>query len=112
MSLNADQFKFTHDVAKLIVYIYSKGYKCTFGETFRTAEQAAINEKKGIGIAKSNHCKRLAIDLNLFSISGKYLSETIDYEIFGKYWESLDQSNRWGGHFPRADGNHFEAKED
>lgn len=106
MSLSDKQKVFTKNVAKLIEYIFFKNYSCTFGEAFRSKEQAEIYAKQGKGIKDSLHCQRLAIDLNLFSPEGKYLTQTKDYEQFGIFWESLHPENRWGGRF--KDGNHFE----
>lgn len=111
MSLWQDQALFTEHVAMLIDYIFHNKYFCTFGEAFRTEEQAAWYAKQGKGIKNSLHCKRLAIDLNLISPDGKYLIDSKDYEKFGKFWESLDPHNRWGGRFTRPDGNHFERQE-
>jgi hypothetical protein len=100
---------FTRNIARLIEYIYSKGYKCTFGESFRTREQAALYAKTGIGMSDSNHCYRLAMDLNIFDANGKYLTDTKDYAQFGKYWESLDPFNESGAFWKsNPDGNHFE----
>lgn len=108
MSLQKQQAAFAKDVAKLIQYIFEHSHTVTLSEAYRTPEQAEIYAKNGKGIKDSLHCKRLAIDLNLFDSGGNYLSETKSYEQFGIYWESLDPLNRWGGRFKRADGNHFQ----
>jgi hypothetical protein len=109
-ALHDKQFKFAQDVAKLIQYITSIGYSCTLGEAYRTAEQAAIYAHNGTGIRNSQHCERLAIDLNLFDNKGEYISAYTDkYQKIGDYWESLDAFNKWGGYFSRKDCNHFEA---
>ena len=107
-SLSNRQQIFAKNVGKLIEFIFSKGYACTFGEAYRTKEQAEWNAAKGIGIKNSLHCKRLAVDLNLF-FQGKYLSDSESYRPLGEYWESLHPANRWGGRF--KDGNHFEMQE-
>lgn len=108
MGLQSNQALFARNVAKLIEYIFSKKYECTLGDAFRSKEQAELNAAQGIGIVNSLHCKRLAIDLNLFDVSGRYLTHSEDYELFGIYWESLHPSNRWGGNFKKPDGCHFE----
>lgn len=108
MKLSERQQVFARNVARLILYMAESNYACTFGEAYRTPEQAALNAKKGIGIAKSLHCKRLAVDLNLFK-DGVYLSDTESHRPFGEWWEALDPMNRWGGRF--KDGNHYEARE-
>jgi hypothetical protein len=109
MTLGEKQRQFTHDVALLIIEAYRLGYELTFGEAYRTPEQAALNAKKGTGIAASLHTNRLAIDLNLFR-NGKYLTDTESHRPLGEYWESLRPENRWGGRFTKPDGNHYERR--
>ena len=101
------QFKFTDDVCYLIGFAYNQGYTLTFGEAYRTPEQAALNAKNGTGIANSLHTKRLAIDFNVF-VDGKYLTKSEDLRELGEYWKSLNPKNAWGGDFKtNPDGNHF-----
>ena len=103
---------FALNVSKLIQEIFSSGYTCSIGECYRTSSMAEIYAKQGRGIFNSQHCDRLAIDLNIFSPSGNYENKTESYSQFGEYWESLHPKNRWGGHFSRRpDGNHFEMDE-
>lgn len=105
MTLREKQQLFTVMVANLIHWAEERGYRLTFGEAYRTPEQAALNAKKGSGIANSLHTQRLAVDFNLF-INGKYMTRTEDYSALGEYWESLGGS--WGGRFKsNPDGNHF-----
>ena len=98
-------------ISVLLQYIHFKGYYVTLGEAFRTAEQAKLDAKKGIGIADSLHCKRLAIDLNLLNADGLYITDPQEYEQFGKYWETLHPLNRNGRNFKRGDANHFEMQD-
>lgn len=108
MNLSQEQGLFAQDVAKLLQYINSQNLYCTFGEAYRTQQQALIYAKQGIGIQDSLHCKRLAIDLNLFSQDGNYLTHFADYEPLGMYWESLNPGiNRWGGYFVSKYGGHI-----
>ena len=106
MSLGDKQRRFTELVARFILWCYDNGYELTFGECYRTPEQAALNAASGTGIANSLHTKRLAIDLNLF-VNGEYRTETEAYKQVGEYWKTLDPEARWGGDFSRPDGNHF-----
>lgn len=103
------QQKFPILVAHLIAYIYSLGYKMTFGETWRPFETARIYAAAGKGISKSLHCDRLAIDINLFR-GEEYLTDTELYKLAGEYWEALgtdEYKTCWGGRFKRPDGCHF-----
>lgn len=114
MTLSEHQQAFAADAAKLILYINQHSYSCTFGEAYRTPEQAAIYAREGKGIADSLHIERLAVDLNLFNSQNQYLTDRPSYEQFGIYWESLNPLNRWGGYFTTkygghiSDANHFE----
>lgn len=107
------QQTFAHNVGLLINYIFNMGFHCTLGEAFRTPEQAEIYARTGKGIKNSLHCKRLAIDLNVFDQVGNYLDKSEDLEPFGRYWEKLNSENKWGGNFMSApkDGNHFEMRD-
>jgi len=111
MKLSEKQAIFAVNVASLINYIDKQGYRVTFGETFRTPEQADIYAKNGKGIKNSLHCKRLSVDLNLFSPEGEYLTDTKSHEPFGKFWKSLHKHNRHGGDFKKPDGNHYEMQD-
>lgn len=106
MTLGQKQRLFTRLVGELIAWSYAHGYELTFGEAYRTPEQAALNAAAGKGISKSNHTRRLAVDLNLF-IAGEYRTRSEDYKALGEYWISLNPLCRWGGNFSKPDGNHF-----
>lgn len=104
MTLSEKQQLFTKLIAQLILWADEKGLRLTFGEAYRTPEQAALNAKSGKGIANSLHTQRLAVDLNLFK-NGVYQTDSAAYKELGLYWESL--GGAWGGRFSRPDGNHF-----
>lgn len=105
MTLSEKQQLFTIMVANLVLWAETRGYRLTYGEAYRTPEQAAMNAKKGSGIANSLHTQRLAVDFNLF-INGQYQDKSEAYLPLGEYWESLGGS--WGGRFKsNPDGNHF-----
>jgi len=106
MTLGEKQRLFTRLVGKLIEYAYASGYELTFGDAYRSSEQAKLNAQAGRGIVNSLHCERLAIDLNLF-IGGVYQTDSAAYKALGEYWETLGPDCKWGGRFSRPDGNHF-----
>ena len=109
MTLRQKQSVFVQLVGQLIFEALMRGYQLTFGETYRTPEQAALNAKKGIGIANSLHTQRLAIDLNLFK-DGKFLDTTEAHRPLGEWWEQQHELCRWGGRFKKPDGNHYEMR--
>lgn len=104
MTLSEKQQLFSVKVAQLILWADDHGYRLTFGEAFRTPEQAALNAKKGSGITNSLHTQRLAVDFNLF-VNGQYQTDSAAYLPLGEYWESI--GGAWGGRFSKPDGNHF-----
>lgn len=112
MTLGEKQRLFTRYVGMLIAWAYKSGYALTFGDAYRSPEQAALNAAAGKGISNSLHGKRLAVDLNLF-VDGNYITDSHAYKPLGDYWKSLDPLCRWGGDFkdkngrPKPDGNHF-----
>lgn len=111
MTLQQKQAIFAQHVALLILHVDAIGLTCSLGELYRTQEQADIYVKEGKGIKDSLHCKKLALDLQLFNSSGHFLQDFKDYEPLGKFWESLHPSNRWGGNFKRVDCVHFEMQD-
>jgi len=106
-TLGQKQRRFTRLVGLLIEYAYAHGFELSFGEAWRTPEQAALNAKAGKGIANSLHIDRLAVDFNLFR-NGKWLNSSEDHKPLGEYWESLAPDCVWGGRF--GDGNHYSIR--
>ena len=107
LTLGQKQRLFTKLVARLIDHAYEHGYELTFGEAYRTPEQAKLNSANGSGIVNSLHISRLAIDLNLFR-DGRFLTTSDDHRPLGAFWKTLHPNCAWGGDFrPRPDGNHY-----
>lgn len=100
MTLREKQSKFAHMVALLILHAEALGYTVTLGDAYRA-------ETCSHGHPNSLHKKRLAIDLNLFSLDNtgtwRYVSSTEAHRPLGEYWESI--GGTWGGRF--NDGNHY-----
>lgn len=104
MTLRQKQSLFVVLVADLIQHATILGYELTFGEAYRSPEEAQRLADLGKGISGSLHTSRLAIDLNLFK-DGVYMSSTEAHRPLGEYWETLHELCRWGGRF--RDGNHY-----
>jgi hypothetical protein len=105
MTLSQKQRKFTQMISELIRFAYANGYELTFGDAYRSLEQAQANAQSGKGITNSLHTLRLAVDFNLFK-DNTYLTKTEEYTKLGEFWESIGGS--WGGRFKsNPDGNHF-----
>jgi len=105
------QEEFAQSVARLIQKASQLGYGVTFGEAYRTPEQAALNAAKGSGISNSLHTERLAIDLNLFK-DGRYITDGEGHRELGAWWKTLGPMYRFGGDFKRADWNHYSISPD
>lgn len=107
MTLHEAQVLHFRLFSQLIDFIIAEGYEGTWGEAYRTPQQAQWDAAHGTGIAASVHCERLAVDVQLFK-EGVYLTHPKDYFTVGQYWKSLDASCRWGGDFePLVDADHF-----
>ena len=109
MSLVQEQAAFLLDTGKLITYATEQGFVVTGGELWRTPEQQQVYVKTGRSkTMKSNHLRRLAIDLNFFR-EGRLVATKAELAGLGSYWESLNPANRWGGNFKSlVDTPHFE----
>lgn len=103
------QVTFTQDIAKLLQWAFSNGFKLTFSEAWRSPEEAKIQAAKGAGITHSLHLQRLAVDLNVFDKDGKPLTTVAAIKPLGEFWKSLRPGvNAWGGDFKtRPDADHF-----
>lgn len=115
MGMVQEQVAFTNDVARLIRYAREIGVYLTFGEAFRTNEQQEIYMKTGKTTVKhSRHQDRLAVDFNFFVMEdGKMVLDYNHPKVaqLGRYWESLHDKNRWGGHWTSfRDTPHFERR--
>lgn len=108
MKLREKQSIFAFLVARLLIFMHQEGYEFTFGDAYRSPEEAARLARLGKGIKDSLHTKRLAIDINLFK-NGKYLTSTESHKMFGDWWEHQHKNCRWGGKY--NDGNHYEFLE-
>jgi hypothetical protein len=108
MSLHEKQVLFARLLGEFIVWIFQQpGYAIVGGDWHRTAEQAAENAVKGVGIVHSLHMILLACDLSLF-LNGVYRTDTDAYRPLGEKWKSMHPLCRWGGDFTtRPDGGHF-----
>ena len=106
LTLGQKQRLFTRLIGELISQAYAMGYELSFGEAYRTPQQAALNAANGSGIANSLHTSRLAVDFNLFK-DGVFLRSSDAHAELGAYWKLLHPDNRWGGDFSRPDGNHY-----
>ena len=110
MSLRKKQSIFAINFAHLIIYAEKQGYEVTIGEVYRWSRVQKFYIKIGVSwTLNSQHSKKLAGDLNLFK-NGRYLSKSDEHRVLGKYWESLNIYNVWGGRF--KDGNHYEMRHD
>lgn len=105
------QERFAQDAARLILKAAELGYGVTFGDAYRTPQQAAANAAADTGISRSLHCERLAIDLNLFK-AGVYITDDTGHRELGTWWKTLGADHRWGGDFTKRDFNHYSISPD
>lgn len=84
------------------------GYQVTLGEAWRPEWVATEYAKRGLGISRSLHTVRLAVDLNLF-INGTYQSDGAKHAPTAELWKAVAPAF---GVVPAAgvdfgDGNHY-----
>lgn len=109
--MSRTQEEFAQSVARLIQKAGELGYGVTFGDAYRSPEQAAANAASGSGISRSLHCERLAIDLNLFK-DGRYITDGEGHRDLGAWWKTLGPMYRFGGDFTKRDWNHYSISPD
>jgi hypothetical protein len=109
MSLSDEQAVFLLDACVLIQFATAMGFKVTGGELTRPLEMQKIYVQTGRSkTMKSNHIRRLAIDLN-FILDGQLCYDAEKLKPIGLFWESLNPKNRWGGFWSSfKDMPHFE----
>lgn len=109
LTLHDKQDLFTRLVPGLLAKAHDLGFTVSFGETWRSNEEAARLAGLGKGILLSLHCDRLAVDLNLFK-DGVWLTDKESHRPLGVYWEQQSRPPAyecvWGGSWG-ADGNHY-----
>lgn len=106
------QEEFAQSTARLIQKAAELGYGVTFGDAYRSPQQAQANAASGSGISNSLHIDRLAIDLNLFK-DGVYIQDDTGHRELGAWWKTLGPRYRWGGDFStRKDFNHYSLSPD
>lgn len=118
----SDQWAFLLDVADLIKYIEVCDFSAVGGELKRSHQEQERLYNLGLSKAKggeSRHQQLMAIDIDFFNEVGRWLKVPTEKTAikehrellapFGKFWEGLDEKNRWGGNFKSIyDPNHFE----
>ncbi|MCI0408174.1 MAG: M15 family metallopeptidase [Acidobacteria bacterium] len=106
MTLLEHQQLFARLLPRLLTQALLMGFDVTLGETYRPDATVELYALQGKGSRRSVHPLRLAIDLHLFR-KGVFLTRTEDHAALGAWWEAQHPFCRWGGRFPRPDGNHF-----
>lgn len=99
-----------HAMHDLLIGAVDPRFGFADGEARRTAEQAALNAHKGVGIANSLHVNGLARD-KFLTINNKVTWNAADYLQAGVLWEQLGKGynvpTAWGGRFKSVDAVHF-----
>jgi hypothetical protein len=106
MTLGEKQRVFSQLAARLILEMAAQGYEVAIAYAYRdqTTQDRLVAE--GSGSRRSLHPLKLAIDLDLFK-DGVYLTRSEDHARFGAWWKQQHPLCRWGGDFPKPDGNHY-----
>ena len=105
--LSRKQARFTRKMGVLLAWANEiPGVYVVAGEWWRSPALARLYAEQGIGIRRSLHCLKLAVDLALF-VNGKYITDGTHpmWLVLGEAWEAI--GGTWGGRFPSRDSNHF-----
>lgn len=85
-------------------------YSVSYGEAFRPESVAKEYARRGIGIAKSLHTQRLAVDLNLF-VDGVHVTDSESHKPLADLWLMLGPKYgiepAAGAYFSKPDGGHY-----
>ena len=105
--MDKKQEQFSRYLADLLNHVHALGMEVRMGEVWRPQEMQDIYLKTGRSKAKySFHQDKLAVDL-FITKNGVKISDSKMEEI-GRWWESLDKLNSWGGYFTTIkDAPHF-----
>lgn len=96
LTLGQQQEQFSRQVIELMSKALELGFEIRLGEALRTPEQQKLYFNSGASkTMDSQHLKKLAIDLNLMKDGALATAKQI--HDLGKWWESRDPLNRWGG---------------
>ena len=106
MTLGQHQEAFARHVVQLMQKALELGYNIRIGEAQRTEEQQKLYIQQGKSkTMNSMHIKKCAIDLHFTDASGALVYP----DVLGKFWESLDPLNQWGGFWKTfVDKPHFQ----
>ena len=116
MKKSEKQQIFALNFAKLIQFVFNKGWAVVIGEVHRPIEMQKIYFESGRSkTMDSRHLEKMAGDLFLF-IDGHVQFEADNYISLAEYWESLNAKNvagyRWvNKQGKRWDPYHFEMKD-
>lgn len=109
MTLGQHQQVFMRHLVELLLFAFKQGYEVRGGELQRPLEMQQLYVKTGRSkTMNSNHIKKCAADLFIFK-DGR-LCQGEELHILGKFWESLDPLNKWGGFWGFKDEPHFERR--
>jgi len=106
MTLGEKQEQFARMLGELLSWTHERGYKLRIGEVYRPPVTARYYAARGLGIARSLHRLKLAVDIAYARrANGEPLKTFEDWLPLGEYWESL--GGAWGGRFRNRDVYHF-----
>jgi len=89
------QKQFTRMLPLLFSKAHALGYQITLGDAYR-------DKRCPYGSEDSNHHRRLAIDLNLFTDDGEYITDGTGHTELHEYWCSIG-----GAAMIEGDANHY-----